>query len=271
MSKHHEVRAGEPLPLRVVQPPRGGEPKPIRESAIDVLMSLEKCSREEAIAILDAPPAPTPPPETKTEREERRAREQHERLRAWLKATKIPVKPEMVERVLLAEHERTDATRAAAAWLLDPSRRVLVLLGPTGIGKTVASALVAVSYAKRHRTVRYQREPALMRMQSSTTLTEQARYTELLEADLLIVDELGMTLSSQGERARNAMFETLDARIGSEGRTILMGNLTKRLPDGREVGCVDALAKAYGARMVDRLHDVGRVVPLGGESMRGRP
>ena len=234
--------------------------KHLRDIGLDILAMAGKCSREEAERIL-ATPVEAPRAETEAERLARRERETHERLKKWLAASKIPVRPEMVDRLIRTEHDRTDATRAAAYWMRDVDRRFLVLLGPMGVGKTVASALVALTYARKHRVVRYLREPMLLRLSSSSTLTHEARLEEVLDADLLIVDEVGTTLSNQGEKARNAMFELIDARLASEGRTILMGNVANR----------EALARAYGLRMTDRLREVGRIVELSGESLRGRP
>lgn len=241
----------------------------IRDLGISAIMHLEGCTRDAAIAIIDAPQA-KPRVETPGERTTRIALEQHARLRAWLKATGIPVRPEMVDPVLRGEHLHTDATRGTARWYRDPNRRVLALIGPTGVGKTVAAALVATVYAKRHERVRYLREPALVKWSSSSTLTHEARVEELHEADLLIVDELGTTLSTQGEKARDAMFAMLDDRLAREARTILIGNLCETLPSGKQRGSADALGKAYGGRFMDRLREVGVIVELHGESMRGR-
>lgn len=272
-AKHHNIRSIDPLHrwyARDVE--RDATPSmltSIRDLGIAAVMQLESCSREAAIAILDAPRA-KPQAETADARTARLAAEQHSRLRAWLKATGIPVRPEMVDAVLRTEHEHTDATRATSRWYREPSRRVLVLLGPMGIGKTVAAALVATVYAKRRETVRYLREPALVKWSASSTLAHEARVEELHDADLLIVDELGTTLSGQGEKARDAMFAMLDDRLAREARTILIGNLCKPMPGGGMRGSAAALGKAYGARFVDRLREVGVIVELAGESMRGR-
>jgi DNA replication protein DnaC len=261
-------KPGEPA-LRGLEPIGNLTPAVI-ESGIIGMMALEKCDRETAIAIINAP-VPKAKPETPEERKARHVAEERARLRAWFAASGIPITPEMAERVVCTEHLRTEATRAAALWFRDPTRRILVLLGPMGVGKTVAASLVAATYARQRQTVRYLREPKLVKWVGGSTLAHETRVEELSEADLLIVDELGTTLSNQGEKARDAMFALLDDRIGTETRTILMGNLTAKDPaTGATRGSAAALAKAYGGRFVDRLREVGRIVELGGESMRGR-
>ena len=323
MSRHHDIGPNEALPPRREQAPlalveadariaatRAAQPKErleplqastayrsIREMGIEHLMMFNDIDRDAAIAILDAAPS-TPKVETTAERDARRALEKTARLRKWLTSKQseggsgIPIKAEMVEPVLARTYKRTDATRAASAWLGDISRRVLVELGPMGIGKTVAASLVALAYASRRQSVRYLREPQLVMWSSSTTLAHETRVAEALEADLLIVDEIGTTLSNQGERARNAMFTMLDTRVAGEGRTILLGNLTEwrcarcgKAHQSKPVRCsviecghetlvehgsAQALGRAYGGRFVDRLNDIGLVVELSGESMRGR-
>ena len=324
MSKHYDIGPNETLPRRLelartpiealaqgdarIAAARAALPKDpteplvssapyrsIREMGIDHLMAFEGVDREGAIAILDAP-RPTPKAESDAERAARRAAERTARLRKWLTSKQseggsgIPIKAEMVEPVLTRTYKRTDATRAASAWLGDVSRRVMVQLGPMGVGKTVAAALVALAYASRRQTVRYLREPQLVMWSSSTTLAHETRVADALEADLLIVDEIGTTLSGNGEKARNAMFTMLDTRVAGEGRTILLGNLTEwrcarcgKVHQGKALRCVEcghetlveygsaeALGRAYGGRFVDRLNDIGLVVELSGESMRGR-
>lgn len=307
--KHHDIRDGDPLPTRATPPPlalieRDAElarvrtatavpgPRPMREIAIEGVMHLEGCDRAAAIAIVDAPRAPREI-ESADARKERERLETRKRVRTWLtEKSGIPLRPEMVDPVLDGKAERTPTVRAASKWLAEPYRRVLVLLGPRGLGKTVAAGLVAVAYSKRQRAVRYIREPLLVRWMGSATLVHEAKVEQLLEADLLIVDEVGTTAAALGERARDTMFTTLDERIRGDVRTIFNGNVVdwRCLDCGRahpikvercaacgsdadrvvEHGSAEALGRAYGARFVDRLREVGVIVELHGESMRGR-
>jgi DNA replication protein DnaC len=263
------VAANELAALGVrLEGPSGNAFDRVREIGIEVLMRNEGWDRATALRHLaDAQkPAAVESPEARATRARERERD---RLRAWLAASKIPVRPEIVEDVIAGTCLRTPATRAVTQWFTDPTRRVIALLGPMGIGKTVAAALVGVAFARRGKVVRYMREPMLVRWASSSTLTHEQRMEEMLDADLVIVDELGMSLSSQGEKARDAIFTLLDHRIAGERRTILIGNLMAPDKDGTQRGSSRVLADKYGARLVDRLNEVGRIAELAGESMRG--
>lgn len=247
----------------------GGNPfNRVLEIGIENIMRMESCDRAGALRIIAESQAIAAPPSPEQAKIAARERERS-RLRSWLAASKIPVRPEIVEDVIVGTCKRTDATRAVTQWFTDPTRRVIALLGPMGIGKTVAAALVGVAFARRGKVVRYMREPMLVRWASSSTLTHEQRVEDLLDADLVIVDELGMSLSTHGEKARDAIFTLLDHRIAGDRRTILIGNLMAPDKDGVQRGSARVLADKYGARLVDRLNEVGRIAELAGESMRG--
>ena len=258
-TRHFELHAAVPRAPTLIASPVSLVVTKGRAAAVASVALLEGVTEAEAAEMLDrALLAPVPPPETQAQRDAEKLAAEHARLNAWLRDSKIPVRPEVAATIVRGTCARTDATRAAASWMRDSQRRTLVLLGPMGIGKTIAAALVGVAFARRRQSVGYLREPMLMRLAHSSTLAHEAKLERLRDVDLLIVDELGTTLSGQGERARDAVFGMIDDRI-SGGRTILIGNLTP-----------EDLGKTYGARFLDRLREVGVVEHLEGESMRGR-
>lgn len=228
----------------------------MRALAIDAIAREEDCSPEEAALRLDTTPAPAA--ETPEQIAERRRQAERSRVLRGLEALSLPVRGDLLPSLVRGECLRTRATHEAAEWMRG-DRRVLVLIGDVGVGKTVAAALIAAAFIRRRKVVRYLREPSLVRWWHSSTLAHEDHVSRLREADLVVVDELGTTLSGQGERARDATGGLLDDRIAGDLRTVLIGNLTeKRLSD------------AYGSRFADRLREIGRVVHLTGESLRGR-
>lgn len=257
MTEHHRIRATDPLPIRGGPAPVGDLVAYVRSAAIASIARDEDVTPEEAARILDALPplAPTESPEAIAAR--RRDAEAARILRI-VTELRMPVRPEVLPGLVRGECLRTAATSAAAQWMKS-DRRVLVIVGDMGVGKTVSACLIACAYARRRRTIAYLREPGLVKWWHSTTLAHEAQVERLKEADLLIVDELGTTLSRDGERTRDAMFGLIDDRIGGEGRTVLLGNLTEK-----------KLAEAYGARFLDRMREIGTVVHVTGESLRGR-
>lgn len=263
-TKHHRVLGTDPLLHRRSQAADapvslGGLHlvEKIRAVAIECIAINEECSREEAARRLDATP-----PVSATEGPEaiaaRRAESEAARITKAVSDLRMSVRPELVPDLVAGKCLRTQATTEAAAWMRS-DRRVLALVGDVGVGKTVAACLVACAYVRRRKTVAYLREPQLVRWSHSSTLAHEAQVERLRDVDLLIIDEIGTTLSRDGERTRDAMFGMIDSRIGGEGRTVIIGNLTEK-----------QLAESYGVRFLDRLREIGMVVHATGESLRGR-
>lgn len=252
MTKHHEVRDTDPLPIRSLS-----SAAHLREIAIASIARDEECTLEEAALRLDTTPAAKG--ETSEQLAERRRAAERDRIVKQVRDLAMPVQAELIPQLVLADCMRTRSTHEAAEWMRSTSR-VLVLIGDVGVGKTVAACLCAVAYARRRKTTAYVREPTLVRWWHSTTLAHEQRVQHMREVDLLIVDELGTTLTREAERARDAVFGMLDDRIAERRATIFAGNLAP-----------DRLATAYGARFLDRLREVGRVAHVTGPSLRGLP
>lgn len=258
--RHHEIHASEPL-FRS----KRSEPSPIgalssverlRSAAITSIARDEECSLEEAALRLDTMPKPTT--ETPEASAARRREAESARVEHVIRDLGIPVRGDLVPALVRGGYERTRAVHEAAAWM-QTDLRVLVLIGDVGVGKTVAACLIACATARRRRSIAYLREPTLARWWHSPTLAHEAQIKRLREADLVIVDELGTTLSRDGEKAKDATGGLVDDRIAGNARTVLIGNLDEK-----------RLGSAYGARFLDRLREIGRIVHLTGDSLRGR-
>lgn len=228
----------------------------LRQIAVASIARDEECSLEEAALRLDTTPKPVA--ETPEQTAARRREHEHARIERVIADLGMPVRGDLATQLVRGTYERTRAVHEAAAWMKS-DRRVLVLIGDIGVGKTVAACLIACAAIRRRQTVGYLREPALARWWHSSTLVHEQQIERLRDLDLVIVDELGTTLSRDGEKAKDATGGLVDDRIAGRARTVLIGNLDEK-----------RLGQAYGARFLDRLRELGKVVHLTGDSLRGR-
>lgn len=158
------------------------------------------------------------------------------------------------DRALLAavSAKRTEALEAAQEWLTQ-KRTWLVLLGGTGTGKTVAAVWAMREAARQAEPVAFRTAAALSRMSG---FNEGAVELERLQrVSLLVVDDVGA--EAQTSWGQGLLSELLDARHQGFRRTIITSNL------GQE-----AFKQRIGERLVDRIREDGRVVMLGGRTLR---
>lgn len=160
----------------------------------------------------------------------------------------------MGERALAAaaNPKPSEALDATQQWFAS-GKCWLVLLGGTGTGKTTAAAWALGRVLKQHETAEARTASRLSRMSG---FDEGARELERLsQASLLVVDDIGA--EAQTAWGQGLLSELLDSRHQGFKKTILTSNL------GQE-----AFKQRVGERMVDRIREDGRVVSLGGKSMR---
>jgi hypothetical protein len=309
MNEHHETTAPDAIVQRdrelrtlrsqhprdphepVIAPPaafavdRHGATTPLarlRALLIEKLVEHEGYSEAEAIAIADTKPAADDGAE--------RARERREVFEASVRKRMLELAfpidpPELLEDVLRRSVPPTPATRIAGDWLREvrtalaantTTRRALVLLGGVGLTKTTAAALCGCQFLHWRKTVAYVEEETLVHLWKRRTLQHEAQLDALLEADLLILDELG-TSNADPNEVRAAVAGAFNLRIGQAGsHMIFVGNLGDDMPDHatpreREDHATRRFAATYGARLVDRLVQMGRVAHFAGKSMRGQP
>lgn len=145
--------------------------------------------------------------------------------------------------------EETAAIVAMRAFHVEGMASIAVLSGRPGVGKTVAAIWGAWHYGEAVEPPWFVTGAALAR--SSRYDADRKR---LLGAPSLILDDLGV------ENSPADIDELVDAFYSEQRDLWLTTNLAPA-----------AFAEKYGERVVDRLREAGRFVPITGPSMRGTP
>lgn len=160
--------------------------------------------------------------------------------------------------------EDSTALAAARKFNRDADALFLLLLGPPGVGKTLAASLVAVDFASKwpwnEQAMGSAAEP--IRYVDAATLTrlsafdaEAKRYAEALRScPLLVLEDVG---DEGTELGKGLLVELLMARHAANRRTVLTGNLRP-----------EAFRTRYGAAVADRIRAGGYVPGLFGEKSR---
>lgn len=148
----------------------------------------------------------------------------------------------------------TPASRAVSAFLADPKRRLLLLMGKPGTGKTLAiCAAAAVAIGGRY-VLSAEMSQAYRRLDYRDRVDawiDQAR--------ILAIDELGREPTDADQRSRSTVWEVVERRWANGRKTILASNVTER-----------AFRERYDEPMWDRITGDGGVVVLTGASLRQR-
>ena len=151
------------------------------------------------------------------------------------------------------------AKLAAGDWI--DQHQNLIVIGPTGVGKSWIACALAHTACRNDRSVLYQRVPRLF--DALALARGDGRYARLLKnlarADLLILDDWGLAPLTP-EQARD-LLEIIDDRHG-RGSTIV----TSQLPvdHWHEVISNPTIADAILDRLVHNAHRL----KLGGDSIR---
>lgn len=145
----------------------------------------------------------------------------------------------------------TAAIRAVYNWNA-VHRQILLLLGPKGIGKSVAACHYFYAVAKLRWPPVFVRAAEFARM---SKFDGERDY--VLDAQHLILDDLGVEYDAKGSVASD--FDELIDRFYSDPdrRLIITSNL---LPD--------EFAARFGVRVIDRLRERGEIAVLAGSSLR---
>lgn len=181
-----------------------------------------------------------------------RKREEAAEVQRWVE--KKLAASGMGERALAAaaSPKPSEALEAVQQWLTS-GKAWLVLLGGTGTGKTTAAAWAIGEVIRQKETADARTASRLSRMSG---FDEGARELERLSGvTLLVVDDVGA--EAQTAWGAGLLSELLDNRHQGFKKTILTSNLGQEQFKAR-----------VGERMVDRIREDGRVVALGGRSMR---
>jgi DNA replication protein DnaC len=190
-------------------------------------------------------------------RVEEEERQERERSRRWeMEVAGIPRKD--VERLAADELHRTKALEYAQAWYAS-GKKLLVLSGGVGIGKTTALGWLA---SREWPSPRYRR-PGRVRFIEAFRLRRADRFDDkaMLEIEgvaFLAIDDIGSEYSASA--AWPSFIDGLvNYRYAAELPTAMSTNLTAA-----------QFKAAFGARVADRMREVGTFVEIAGESLRGR-
>jgi DNA replication protein DnaC len=211
-------------------------------------------------------------PEGQAELEQRRkaayarhgaARDANSYTEAWRWAQKAGAPYEAL-RTLREGPADSAALAAARKFNRDTEALFLLLLGPPGVGKTLAASLVAVDFASKWpwneqpsgspaEPIRYTDAAPLTRL--SAFDAEAKRYVEALRScQLLVLEDAG----DEGTELGKGLFvELLMARHASRRRSVITGNLRP-----------ESFRARYGAAVADRIRTAGYVPDLFGEKSR---
>lgn len=138
----------------------------------------------------------------------------------------------------------------------------LIFSGRPGTGKThlacaIAGELVEQGRVAMFRTVRQAIRHVKQTYHRDCELTEAEAIQALTDADLLILDEVGVQLGTEHELM--LLFEIINERYQQMRSTILLTNLTG-----------DELTEYLGDRVLDRFREGGAVVAFDWPSHRGQ-
>lgn len=134
----------------------------------------------------------------------------------------------------------------------------ILIMGPTGTGKSSAAALLAMETLAAHRTVAWRYVPDLLDTLTSNSKDRLAEIKRLTYVDVLILDDFGVRDMADWEIGY--MDQIVEARYRIRRPIVVTTNLTTRqLLDDQRLG-----------RLVDRWRErtASNIVLLAGESMR---
>lgn len=137
----------------------------------------------------------------------------------------------------------------------------LVMCGKPGTGKTHLACKLGLYLSGRGASVRYATATGLMRYVrgaygDGADYTESQAIERYTGVDLLILDELGVKLATDHDRA--VLFEIIDQRYQNQLPSVVISNLA-----------ANELGEATDERMIDRLRHSGTVLVFDWESYRG--
>lgn len=150
----------------------------------------------------------------------------------------------------------------AADWQTTKAQGLnLIMTGKTGNGKThLASVVCKQVAAENNAQPIYTTASHMLRYirgsYDSVEYTEDQAINRYATCDLLVLDEVGVRLSSDAARA--TMFEVLDIRYQDCAPTIIISNLS-----------VKEIQEQIDERMVDRLSENGTLMVFDWKSYRG--
>ena len=143
----------------------------------------------------------------------------------------------------------------------DPQEKNLLFTGNTGLGKTYLTNCIANELLKQGKTVLYQTAPVMLDsiLDYRFGKNNEFNYNDLLNADLLIIDDLGTECSNNMKFSE--LFNILNTRLLNQHnhvtKTIISTNLS-----------LNHLFKTYDERIFSRLVGYYNICRFFGEDLR---
>jgi len=147
----------------------------------------------------------------------------------------------------------------------DPNSKNLLFTGNTGLGKTFMSNCIANELLQKGKSVLYQTAPVLLetiinnKMSKNKTPNQDLFYKNVLEADLLIIDDLGT--ESLNSMKLSELFTILNTRLlnlnSKITKTIISTNLS-----------IDNIFRTYEERIGSRIAGYYDIYYFFGEDLR---
>ncbi len=131
----------------------------------------------------------------------------------------------------------------------------LLMMGGTGLGKTLLSACIARTLTEQDVGVTYVRAGELLREYEQAQFGSQPRPMQYEQAELLIVDDLGTEMSTQFTNA--VMYSLLDSRLLAQKPTVISTNLESRV-----------LQQRYPPQLISRLLGRCQTLVFFGDDLR---
>jgi len=182
-----------------------------------------------------------------------REREARENRGDWLDALGVPRGLQGISFSSVEETRCVQLVREYRPRVVDG--RALVLLGPTGVGKTVATvALLDSLLPDLQVRQRYEFGPTLLRHLSGFSTRDQA-FERCERARLLVIDDL--PCHGDEDRAAGLLEELLVVREAEQRPTVITSNVAPQRLD-----------TLLGDRVRDRLRAWGTVEAVAGPSLR---
>lgn len=143
-------------------------------------------------------------------------------------------------------------------WLRDQKRNWLVMLGPSGVGKSCAAAYGLHRQVRAGMRARWQNASTLVREIGSAFDSHAAQRLEVVKhVECLVLDDLGA--EHRNEFTASLLFEVLQHRHEESLRTIVTTNLNP-----------EACRERVGSRLYDRIRSACVWAVADGQSLRGR-